>query len=90
VTGPDGEQPRVLRDVELVSWGPVLYPPWPSGDEQAAPVAGRHQEGERREDSCGCQFTWCRGRWHPSGLVCGQHWPEDPEAAAIMRRGPDE
>jgi hypothetical protein len=23
------EQPRVLRDVNLVSWGPVLDPPWP-------------------------------------------------------------
>lgn len=27
--------PRVLRDGRLVSWGPVLYPPWP--DEEAGP-----------------------------------------------------
>jgi hypothetical protein len=26
-------EPRVLRDVRLVSWGPVLDPPWPDSEK---------------------------------------------------------
>lgn len=33
----------------------------------------RHQERERKQEPCGCESIWCRGRWWPSGLTCREH-----------------
>lgn len=33
----------------------------------------RHQERELKDEPCGCQLIWCRGRWWPK-LTCLVHW----------------
>jgi hypothetical protein len=42
------------------------------------PITGQHQERQLRDEPCGCQLIWCRGRWWPS-VTCWEHWHGDEE-----------
>jgi hypothetical protein len=42
-------------------------------DPVTQPGSDRHQERELKDEPCGCQLIWCRGRWWPK-FTCLAHW----------------